>query len=225
MTSGFGAFGKMPGLGDFFRTDLPRAFVEPWDEWLQKTIVTLRSNLGDGWQTAYMSAPIWRFTLSPGLVGQNAMLGVLMASVDRVGRQFPLTLCTPVPNSRMALLDHYAATETFQSLETIAFGALEDDMTRERLSEQLNALPAISAALPGHINLTAGTAIATHANQGPSADLAAAMLHRKFRAPSVWSADLEDGLRVMTCEGLPNTGQAAGLLDLNAPIWQTEVAA
>ena len=33
--STFGAYGKMPSLGDFFRINASRGFVEPWDIWLQ----------------------------------------------------------------------------------------------------------------------------------------------------------------------------------------------
>ena len=43
-----------------------------------------------------MMAPIWRFALAPGVAGPLPMLGVMMPSVDRVGRQFPLTLAAPM---------------------------------------------------------------------------------------------------------------------------------
>jgi type VI secretion system protein ImpM len=35
MAAAFGAFGKMPSLGDFFRFGLPADFVSAWDDWLQ----------------------------------------------------------------------------------------------------------------------------------------------------------------------------------------------
>ena len=92
MTAGFGAFGKMPAVGDFFRLGPPAGFVEPWDGWVQQAMLTGQAAHGPGWDGLYMQAPIWRFTLAPGLAGPQAVLGVVMPSVDRVGRRFPLTL-------------------------------------------------------------------------------------------------------------------------------------
>jgi type VI secretion system protein ImpM len=63
MGAGFGAYGKIPALGDFFRLNLSGDFVEPWDHWLQETLVASRMSLGAEWDGAYNQAPIWRFTL------------------------------------------------------------------------------------------------------------------------------------------------------------------
>lgn len=217
----FGAFGKMPGLGDFFRSGLPRAFVDPWDTWLQETILTLRDAMGDAWQNAYLSAPIWRFTLSPGLMGPDAFLGVMMASIDRVGRQFPLTLGTPISGSTSSILDHTHATAVFRDLEGIALGALEDDMTRERLVAQLDRVSFDPPTDQTSVKFAPDTMIARDAGHfGPVPDIAAAMLHERFKSPSVWSADVPGGMRVLTCEGLPNAIQARGLVDMDAPVWQ-----
>lgn len=82
---GFGAFGKIPSIGDFFRLDPPAGFVRVWDEWLQGLLLTGQGAHGPYWDGYYMTAPIWRFTLSPGLAGPEKVMGVLMPSVDRVG--------------------------------------------------------------------------------------------------------------------------------------------
>ena len=87
--SGYGAFGKIPGMGDFFRFDAPPGFVQAWDGWLQEGMLSAKEALGEGWLAAYMSAPIWRFTLAPGLAGEAAVMGILMCSVDRVVHSFP----------------------------------------------------------------------------------------------------------------------------------------
>ncbi len=97
MAGEFAAFGKMPALGDFFRLNPPPGFVPVWDAWLQAGLLAARAQLGDRWDACYMSAPIWRFSLAAGLAGPAPLLGVMMPSVDRVGRQFPLTLVVPVP--------------------------------------------------------------------------------------------------------------------------------
>ncbi|NJK42670.1 MAG: type VI secretion system-associated protein TagF [Aquincola sp.] len=84
MGARFGAFGKMPSLGDFLRMDLPSGFIDPWDRWLQEGILSVRASLGEAWQDCYFSAPIWRFNLSPGLAGAAAVMGVMMSSVEEV---------------------------------------------------------------------------------------------------------------------------------------------
>ena len=89
---GYGAYGKLPALGDFVRIGLGRDFVSAWDEWLQSGLLALSESLGEQWEALYMSAPIWRFSLQAGDAGPAPVSGVMMPSVDRVGRKFPLTL-------------------------------------------------------------------------------------------------------------------------------------
>ena len=91
----FGAYGKIPALGDFFRLGAEREFVTPWDIWLQTTLLAARKSLGDRFEDCYMSAPIWRFALPPSIAGTQGVVGILMPSVDRVGRQFKSPLVIP----------------------------------------------------------------------------------------------------------------------------------
>ncbi len=222
MAGKFGAFGKMPNLGDFFRADVAPSFVDPWDRWLQEAILSAKSSLGERWQDCYFSAPIWRFTLAAGTTGAAAMLGVMMMSVDRVGRQFPLTLATALPDGADPVQAHLAAPQLFYDLEGIALAALEDGFTREALTERLTAVAA--AALPPLTvaRQTGGLVVQGGDAAGLPAGLAGSFLASQFRRPSLWSADLETGVRLMVCEGLPAGGQALGLFDLSAQIWQSD---
>ena len=86
-----GWFGKLPGMGDFGQRRLPPRFRAVWDEWLQKGLHALRAERED-WVTDYLNAPIWYFALGEGIISPSAWIGVLMPSVDSVGRYFPLTL-------------------------------------------------------------------------------------------------------------------------------------
>ena len=47
--------------------------------------------MGEDWLPAFLEAPVWRFILSAGLCGERAALGLMLPSVDRAGRYFPLT--------------------------------------------------------------------------------------------------------------------------------------
>ena len=89
VTTGF--YGKLPARGDFVRAGLPREFTDPWDDWLQSVIAGSQSIMGDAWLPAYLEAPIWRFALPPGMCGSLAALGLMLPSVDKAGRYFPLT--------------------------------------------------------------------------------------------------------------------------------------
>jgi type VI secretion system ImpM family protein len=87
-----GWHGKLPCLGDFATRRLPPAFVRGWDDWLSSVLHESRRRLGEGWIDAYLTAPLWRFVAGPGALGDRPWAGLLMSSVDRVGRHFPLTL-------------------------------------------------------------------------------------------------------------------------------------
>jgi type VI secretion system ImpM family protein len=86
-----GWFGKIPALGDFVARRLRPDFIEAWDHWLCTEMVAARKTLGSDWSPLYLSAPIWRFALTPGVLGACHWYGVLTPSMDRVGRHFPLT--------------------------------------------------------------------------------------------------------------------------------------
>ena len=91
-----GWYGKVPSLGDFVTRRLPGSFVAAWDDWLQASIAASRATLGPRWQPLYLNCPIWRFALFPGACGPGAWAGVMMPSVDRVGRCFPLTIAATI---------------------------------------------------------------------------------------------------------------------------------
>ena len=123
-----GFFGKLSILGDFVSRRLSRQFIDPWDEWLQKGLHASRDQLGSAWLEVYLTSPIWRFGLSPGLCGPQGWAGLLMPSVDKVGRYFPLTLAAPVNevNQLFDLFEYHA--DWFRELESLALSGLEANL-------------------------------------------------------------------------------------------------
>lgn len=218
MEPGFGAFGKMPALGDFFRLNLPRVFVDAWDGWLQAGIGTLRDRMGGAWDGCYLSAPIWRFSLPRGQVGDAAMVGVMMPSVDRVGRQFPLTLACPVELATPAET-HFLNAPLFDRLEHLALETLDDAMTRDQLQTRLTDLPApVIRAPEPHLQYHPGGL--TLSAQAPlQALLARQSLPDAALSRGMWSMILDGDHRILSCDGLPNTPQMQALFDLQAPLW------
>ncbi|MFK7752224.1 MAG: type VI secretion system-associated protein TagF [Sedimentitalea sp.] len=214
---GFGAFGKMPSVGDFFRIQPPSGFVQVWDDWLQSALMTGQSVLGAAWDSHYMSAPIWRFTLSAGLAGPHKVIGVLMPSVDRVGRRFPLTLMSSLSTPGPAARDHLQETELFLQLENAALDALEDTMTRDMLQSNLAALT-INTDPPGPPLQQAGRSLVLTGAQN-TIELASGLLTARIAAPSLWSCIVHDIPRMLICDGLPAGPDVQGLFDLKAPVW------
>ena len=151
MRPGVGFFGKLPGLGDFVSRRLPREFIDAWDQWLQASLRTSQEMLGDEWLNHYLVSPIWRFAMSPGICGNNAWAGVMMPSVDRVGRYYPLTLATIIPNDR--LLDIFLPTSTvFEQLETSALSVLSEPFDFEAFDSHLNAIHLIDFLVPARFS-------------------------------------------------------------------------
>jgi type VI secretion system protein ImpM len=127
-----GLFGKLPAHGDFIRRGLPGAFLDPWDAWLSAAMLAMEAETltaGDDWPLVWASAPALRFHLPPGACGPLAAAGVLLPSMDSVGRRFPLTLAAVAAATPAATLDPesdwYAALE---ALGETALDGLEADM-------------------------------------------------------------------------------------------------
>jgi type VI secretion system protein ImpM len=131
MTSTAGFFGKLPARGDFVERRLDRGFCRALDDWLQAGMAESRARLGDAWLPLYLNAPLWRFAFAPGVCGAPAASGVMMPSVDRVGRYFPLVVAV---HARGIAADWYAAAE-----QTILL-ALEDDCRFEQFDTEVATL-------------------------------------------------------------------------------------
>ena len=141
----FGFYGKLPSQGDFVGRRLPWDFNEAWDLWLQDGVRRAREQLGAGWLTAYLSAPVWRFHLRPGLIGDTGWVGLWFASVDRVGRHFPLVVASPCPADAGAAALVHAPDEAWQRLEDQALMALDPRLGLEQFDAKVMALAAPAA--------------------------------------------------------------------------------
>lgn len=218
----FGAFGKIPSVGDFFRINAPPGFASVWDEWLQRCLVSGAHAYGAGWDALYMSVPIWRFCLTAGVAGQGAIMGVLMPSVDRVGRRFPLTLMGPLPDGADVLKTHLSDETTFDALETIALSVLDDDISKDALADKLSGVQRSEPDQSAVCRVVPGSAVARSGGsmQDMQIGMAAALLSRSFQAPTIWSTLMEGDSRLMVCEGLPDGPNMQGLFDLDADLWK-----
>lgn len=136
-----GFFGKLPAHGDFIERGWSGSGVAGWDEWLQRALSISREQLGEPWLDIYLTSPLWRFGLSAGCIDANHWLGVLLPSVDRVGRYFPLVLGVELNTPCHLVAALFDADAWFAELEQLALAALEENLDAERLAQRLQALP------------------------------------------------------------------------------------
>jgi type VI secretion system protein ImpM len=143
-----GFYGKIPSRGDFVQTGLPRSFVEPWHDWMQRMLAASRPALGEAWIPAWLEAPVWRFALMPDVCGPSAVLGLWLPSVDRVGRYFPLTVAAVTAEGDLArlVLD---GGGFLAAAEDAGRQALASDLPPAALAARIAAATAAPPADPG----------------------------------------------------------------------------
>lgn len=139
-----GWHGKLPSLGDFASRRLGSDFIEPWDGWLAAGLLALREARPDAWLADYLASPSWCFLLMPGVLpgaaGRQAWAGVLMPSVDKVGRYFPLTLAKALGQGPASTQQMQALWFWLSRVDELARDALHDDWSVERLEQELAAM-------------------------------------------------------------------------------------
>ena len=145
MSAGF--FGKLPAKRDFVAYQTSRPFLDMWEPWLQASVATSRASLGDRWTEAYNRMPIWRFWLGAQFAGE-AVIGALMASVDGVGRAFPLAVFCGEGDALLAPPEIEANGAWCEAAEHVLLGALAPDKAFEDFTRDVDALPAPALQSP-----------------------------------------------------------------------------
>lgn len=140
-----GWFGKLPMLGDFASRRLPEAFIRPWDDWLQASLAAAKDATGERWLDLYLTFPVWRFVIPAGMAGDAGWVGVLLPSVDRVGRCFPLTICERVDSRTLEDAGLIGIDAHLSLLADAGIEALDSGVI-EFLEQRLSALPPLRAA-------------------------------------------------------------------------------
>jgi type VI secretion system protein ImpM len=218
-----GFFGKLPTRGDFISRHLPRSFLDPWDEWLQQAIAQSRRQLEERWLDCYLTSPIWRLILSPGACGEQAYTGVLMPSMDRVGRYYPLLIAVPVQNT-VSLLELLETGEPwYREAEQIALLGLEnDDLDVETFAERVRVLGSPTGLTDQPVNPAGDDQRAgwccsldeINALTGVRAALSEFLLPRGFPQYSLWWSEGSEHIKpcLLVCQGLPSVQGFASLL-------------
>jgi type VI secretion system protein ImpM len=156
-----GFYGKLPARGDFLSRGLAQSFIDPLEGWMQLAIAKSRAALGVEWLDRYLTCPIWRYAFSRGVCGDAAYVGIMMSSVDSIGRYFPFTIACPVDDGLAIIEIAQREEDWFARAEDIAVAGLEDDIDLEDFARAVNAL-----SLPDSSGsaITAGYANGTRVN-------------------------------------------------------------
>lgn len=121
-----GYYGKIRTEGDFVTRNLPRSFREPWHLWMQSIIQNIKQQM-DNWGPHFLTFPVYRFALSAGICGEQAWLGVLIPSLDKVGRPYPMVLCRSLSPGENLLGANNKYSNWLEQAEALALYCLEDD--------------------------------------------------------------------------------------------------
>jgi type VI secretion system protein ImpM len=209
-----GCFGKVRGNGDFITRRLPPEFVGRWDMMLQAGLLQGRATLGDDWLQVYLNAPLWYFALGADVVGPAAWAGVLMPSVDRVGRHFPLTIAAPLFDASALPEWLHGARSWFTRCGELALATLSEGAERMQLEAGLAALTI--APFDGDMPHGSWRDTPCQAEAGATWPSVACE-----RGESVWWTDGAETLApsMRGCAGLPDALQLVGLFDGGTAGW------
>lgn len=178
MAAGF--YGKIPSKGDFIQRNLQPGFTLAWDNWLQGCMESSKAELGQDWLNTYLVSPLWRFALSPNLLTPNAVVGVMMPSVDSVGRYFPLTLAQELPNTTSLLEVAMRADQWFLSAEDLLLSSLSADLNLVEFEQALAELKMQSTEIGFQSSSTSEGRISWSADLHNGADLLSCGLQQHF---------------------------------------------
>jgi len=127
---GLGVFGKIPRRGDFISMGLPRTLTDRLEAWVKFGLGHAAKTAQ--WEKAYFSSPIWQFTAAAKFWDNSPWSGLIVPSVDSIGRKFPLIIAAPVSA---------VSKEWLANAQAIALQALTpDDFSFDHWKSQLSAL-------------------------------------------------------------------------------------
>lgn len=219
-----GLYGKLPSHGDFVSRDLPPAFINIWDEWLQRGLLSSQETLGDNWLEFYLTSPVWRFALSSGSVDQSSWAGVMIPSVDRVGRYYPFTLLSKMNADTVCFDVISSATDWFIQLENLALEGLDGHLNVEDLYYEMQKIPSLNvmkyrrSKSTNSVNSVNTAFVLTHEEEAPSSVYGSLLdqIYRKdSQSYSLWHCQGSQYVNpsLLVAKGLPPSRCFTALID------------
>lgn len=113
-------YGKLPAHGDFISRGLDQKSAKSVDIWLSEVIQRGQNQWGESFVTQFKSAQPWLFD-------GETLAAIMMPSMDKVGRLFPLLVTTQSGIAIQALYDR-------------VYSAISESWLCDKLSAELLAL-------------------------------------------------------------------------------------
>jgi type VI secretion system protein ImpM len=140
----FGFYGKLPVRGDFLQRGLPGDCVKSLDGWACISLAAARAGLADEWVTFWMQTPVWKFRLAGSICGATPLIGMMIPSMDKAKRCFPLFLIAGAEDERR--LDWGGAW--LDAAELAGIAAVTGDLPADELQSRLAASRGRTGILP-----------------------------------------------------------------------------
>lgn len=228
-----GFYGKLPTYGDFIQKRLPTDFINPWHEWLQSGMVACRERDPDGWMTYYLNCPAWNFVLARGICGDQAVAGVTIPSVDRVGRYFNFTMASVLPADVEPAVFAGVHKAWFEGLENVALSVLEEELDQDGIEALINTSAAeLSWVTPAGATFDASSTMARVKSEEPCGvqdllpELLDQLIAREQSPYSLWwhQGSSQVSAQLVSCAGLPDGDTYLGLMMDEDPVVISEAA-
>jgi len=219
-----GWYGKLPALGDFASRRLPSGFVAAWDGWLQRGMIHSQERLGAAWLDSFLNAPVWRFVLGERTLDTQVWAGIVLPSVDRVGRYFPLTLCAALPGFNFSTEALLALERWMLVLEDGARSGLDPQVSLDVFEMRLADCPPPLFSVPqasvfgnalahGDLFVSLEQQPGGHGLIGLVGDAALHATNTLFSSSSLWWCAGPDGTAGgFACHGMPSPAVFADML-------------
>ena len=223
-----GLYGKLPAHGDFVQRNLPSAFVQEWDQWLQHLVAGAREKIGESWLDIYLTSPIWRFVLSHGVIDGNHWAGIVLPSVDQVGRYFPFSIVMQVGQQHQPAGFLAQQSVWFSAIEDLALRALEGELSLDELvealeqsGEVLDSAYQLASDVPDSNDIQLDMEFEEQSVMSAYPALLDALLARQLNSYSVWSTDGSERVApcVFSVQGLPSVSKLPAMLDGQWQYW------
>ena len=218
-----GLYGKLPAHGDFIFRNLNADFITLWDEWLQHYISGSQEQLGDDWLDIYLTSPIWRFVFSSGVIDDKVWAGLMMPSVDRVGRYFPISVVKAFSRSVSPVNILTRQEAWFTELEGHCLQALDGDMDADGLIQATSEMEVIASDFYQPTSHLGEPGPMVFGLQSSDEDATRALLPYALNARlsaelssfSLWQTAGSELIApvLFCCQGLPSVGGLASMLD------------
>lgn len=219
--SATGVYGKLPAHGDFIQRNLSPAFIRQWDPWLQHFVAGAKEKIGEDWLDIYLTSPIWRFVLSQGVFEEGRWAGILMPSVDQVGRYFPFTIALRLPDTQNPLEFMAQQTPWYTAVEELGLLALNGEIELDDLAQELTDVelilesPYAAADVPAESYAMQIDMEEEHSSSSAYPFMLDAVLSKILGNYSFWSTAGSE--RVAPCvfnyQGLPSAEKLPAMLD------------